>query len=76
MADQAGQKRSRPRLGMRGYLFLVIAVVASVPVAILGFVQARHWADVELVTTDRVALALERLLGNQITHAARGRAGR
>ncbi len=74
MADQPGQKRSRPRLGMRGYLFLVIAVVASVPVAILGFVQARHWADVDLATTDRVALALERLLGNQIALEIAGHA--
>jgi serine phosphatase RsbU (regulator of sigma subunit) len=59
---------------MRGYLFSVMAFVAAVPVAILGFVQARHWADVELATTDRVALALERLLGNQIALEIAGHA--
>jgi serine phosphatase RsbU (regulator of sigma subunit) len=59
---------------MRAYLFWVIAVAASLPVAILGFVQARHWADVELETTDRVALALERLLGNQIALEIAGHA--
>lgn len=59
---------------MRAYLFWVIALAASLPVAILGFVQARHWADVELETTDRVALALERLLGNQIALEIAGHA--
>ncbi len=71
---EPGQGRNRMRLGMRAYLFVVIATVASVPVAVLGFVQARHWADVELATTDRVALALERLLGNQIALEIAGNA--
>ncbi len=69
-----GATRSRQRLGMRAYLFSVIAVVASVPVGMLGFVQAGHWADVDLATTDRVALALERLLGNQIALEIEGHA--
>src|SRR6516225_3692044 len=59
-------------MGVQGYLFAVIAVVAAAPVAVLGVVQARRWAEVESANTDRVALAVGRALAAQLAQQIRG----
>jgi serine phosphatase RsbU (regulator of sigma subunit) len=59
-------------MGVQGYLFAVIAVVAAAPVAVLGVVQARRWAEVESANTDRVALAVGRSLAAQLAQQMLG----
>jgi signal transduction histidine kinase len=52
---------------VRAYLFAVIAVVAAVPVIVLGAVQAQRTVTVEAARTDRATLALARSLARQLS---------
>jgi C4-dicarboxylate-specific signal transduction histidine kinase/HPt (histidine-containing phosphotransfer) domain-containing protein len=57
---------------VRAYLFAVIAVVAAVPVIVLGGVQAQRSVAVEAARTDRATLALSRSLAHQLAQEMLG----
>jgi serine phosphatase RsbU (regulator of sigma subunit) len=54
------------RLGVRAYLFLVVAASAALPVAISGAFFARRWVEADAATADRVTLAMAGSFSKQL----------
>jgi len=65
-------RRAPFRVGLRAYLFGVIAVVTAVPVVALGIAQADRWVAVEKTWTDQATRALAQSLANQLSLEALG----
>ncbi len=55
------------RLRLRTLLFLGLAVLASAPVLVLGWIEARRWEEVQLSQADREALLAGGTLADNVT---------
>lgn len=55
------------RVGVRTFLFLILSLVAAVPVALLGAIQVQRWRGAEIEAAQRTNLASAESLARQLS---------